>query len=169
MRLPIGTDTMKVVPCPCVLCTRTCPRATSPVPAPEPGRCRCLRGFDLATPPPDESVRRGAEFRGRDPRPGILDCKRRGAIFSPKAYADLPLDGELKGIGEQVENDLLPHIAVDVNWLREGRAIDTDAARPCHRLSGNCWPAPRSGSPDRLVRTWPAPCRPRSARSPGGC
>ena len=35
-----------------------------------------------------------------------------------------PLEGELQRVGEQVEDDLLPHVPVDVHRLAQRRAVD---------------------------------------------
>ena len=44
----------------------------------------------------------------------------------PKRDRDLALERELEGIGDQIEDDLLPHLAVDVDGLRKRRAVDDE-------------------------------------------
>ena len=67
------------------------------------------------------SKRCGSSSR-RDADAGVadrqLDAHRRRASA---ADCDLALEGELEGVGEQVEDDLLPHVAVDVDGLRQRR------------------------------------------------
>jgi len=47
------------------------------------------------------------------------------SMRSPRAQrdGDLAFERELEGVGEQVEHDLLPHVAVDVRGLGERRTI----------------------------------------------
>ena len=40
---------------------------------------------------------------------------------------DLALERELERVREQVENDLLPHVAIDIDRLGQRRAVDDEA------------------------------------------
>src|ERR1700756_1507494 len=44
---------------------------------------------------------------------------------SNSMYADFDfsIECELEGVGDQVKDDLLPHVAVNINWLTQARAI----------------------------------------------
>ena len=56
----------------------------------------------------------------------------------PQRYLDLSLKGELEGVGDQVENDLLPHLAIHVDRFAERRAIDHQLhPRPLDRRPEN--------------------------------
>ncbi len=61
----------------------------------------------------------------RDPRSRVLD--RQGDVPAGRLaqpHRDVALEGELEGVREQVEDDLLPHVAVDKDRFVERRAID---------------------------------------------
>src|SRR5262245_17491650 len=53
---------------------------------------------------------------------GELDLR---ATFA-QADLDLALESELEGIGDEIENDLLPHLAVDKGRLRQRRTVDRE-------------------------------------------
>ena len=65
------------------------------------------------------------------PSPGMPVPVSRTVSFdaSPSVaqrHVDLTLEGELEGVGEQVEDDLLPHVAVDIDRLGQRRAVDDE-------------------------------------------
>ena len=100
---------------------RSSRHAAGPAPAPAPGRCRCLRCCGRARPRRDGSARTGAAARPpecrcrcRAPRPRP-PCRRR----RPDLNGDFALEGELERVGEKVEDDLLPHVAVDIDRRRQ--------------------------------------------------
>ena len=68
-----------------------------------------------------EEVREGLRV---DPRSGVPhhQPQRLGVVLD--VDADPALEGELEGVGDQVEHDLLPHLPVDVDRLGRGRAIE---------------------------------------------
>ena len=52
-------------------------------------------------------------------------------ITSYQTNVDIAVQGELKGVAHEVQDDLLPHLPIDVDRLRERRAIhDQSQARP---------------------------------------
>ena len=66
----------------------------------------------------------------------------RGRRTLRSAHRDPALEGELERVGEQIEDDLLPHVAIDVDRLGERRAVDGEiAARALASPTGRCWPA----------------------------
>ena len=79
------------------------------------------------------SNRRGS-LVGGDAGPGVADGaappnRRR----RERETAIVALEGELEGVGEEVEDDLLPHVAVDVDRLGQRRAVhDQLQPRPLH-------------------------------------
>ena len=89
----------------------------------------------------------------------------------PHGDGDLALERELERVREQVEDDLLPHVAVDVDRLGERRAVDDQRrARPARSaerklLASSAVSAREVG---RLVAR-PARARPRCARSRAAC
>ena len=66
------------------------------------------------------------------------ECRRRcraraSSTRRPHArrrHGDPPVERELERVREQVEDDLLPHLAVDVDRLRERRAVDDERRGP---------------------------------------
>ena len=59
----------------------------------------------------------------RDAGPGVGHDQQEGAGFLAQRHGDAAGEGELEGIGEQVEDDLLPHLAVEVGRLGRARAV----------------------------------------------
>jgi hypothetical protein len=58
------------------------------------------------------------------PGAGIADGHHGAAVHGAQGDVDLSLQGVLEGVREQVEDDLLPEVAVDVDRLRERRSVD---------------------------------------------
>ncbi len=69
---------------------------------------------------PLEEVR---QLLGGDARPGVAHGQPDAAALAPQPDLDFALEGELEGVREQVEDDLLPHLAVHVDRLAERRAV----------------------------------------------
>ncbi len=85
---------------------------------------------------PVEALEQAGQLGGRDAGAGVADGElRRPAVGRPPDHhPDLALEGELEGVREQIEDHLLPHLAVDVDRLGQGRAVDDQAqARPIDR------------------------------------
>jgi hypothetical protein len=66
---------------------------------------------------------------GRNAGAGVAHRQPRGRIaVAPMVLAqcdlDLAREGELEGVGYQVENDLLPHVAIDIGDLAQRRRVD---------------------------------------------
>ena len=114
------------------------------------------------------------EQRAAARRPG---CRRRcrapiSSAPSPTPRAARrampPVEGELERVRQQVEDDLLPHVAVDVDRLGQRRAVDQrGAGRRARTPSGSRWPARRSGAPGRPARSraWTRPASMREKSS----
>ena len=115
---------VNVLPRPRVLSARTeppCSRTSSctrarPMPVPS-----CVRPRAPSTRWNRSKMPR--QLLGRDARPGVADGQLHRAADGPQADGDLPLEGELEGVGEQVQDDLLPHVAVHVDRLGQRRAV----------------------------------------------
>ena len=71
---------------------------------------------------------RGSASAGM-PVPVSLTTSSKVGSGIPQPHGDLAFERELEGVGQQVENDLFPHLPIDVGRLRQRRAIDreTDA------------------------------------------
>ena len=47
--------------------------------------------------------------------------------ISSKTDPDLAIEGEFEGVGQKIEDDLFPHVAVDAGFAGKGRAVDDKA------------------------------------------
>ena len=56
----------------------------------------------------------------RDARPGVAHPKRHVIPTPGQADSDLAREGKLEGVREQVEDDLLPHVAIHVDGFGNG-------------------------------------------------
>ena len=65
---------------------------------------------------------RFSDLGRRNADAGVAHRQPRRATEFAQRHADLALEGELERVGEQVENDLLPHVAIDIGGLTERRA-----------------------------------------------
>ncbi len=103
------------------------------------------------------------------PTPVSRDGQHRGAArpaSSAASHAISPVERELEGVRDQVEDDLLPHVAIDVDRLRQRRAVDGQAqAGLAGGRARSSTRARRSGGADRPARNAPAPARLRCGRS----
>lgn len=54
---------------------------------------------------------------------GIGDHKLEPSVLMSQGYLDQALERELKGIGKKIEDDLLPHLSIDISGLRNGRTV----------------------------------------------
>ena len=66
-----------------------------------------------------EPLEKAGHFLGGDAHAGVADGQHGAGGIGAELDLDLALEGELEGIGDQVQNDLLPHVPVHVNRLRE--------------------------------------------------
>ena len=55
---------------------------------------------------------------------GIAHAQFHRVAHLLQANRNLPLKREFKRVGDRIENDLLPHVAVDVGQLFSGMTID---------------------------------------------
>ena len=92
-------------------------------------------------------------------------------LRSAERDRDPALEGELEGVGEQVEDDLLPHVAVDVDRLGRAAGSRPRSASPARstaerKLAGQL--GGERGEIGRLVARL-RPGRPRCGRSRAAC
>ena len=71
------------------------------------------------------SNRRGSSSSAM-PVPVSATSRQRVVVIHRSAHGDRPLERELEGVREQVEDDLLPHVAIDVDGLGQRRAVDDE-------------------------------------------
>ena len=83
--------------------------------------------FEAAAPcafDPVEALEDPAQLMLGNTRACVLDREFDGAAGLPQPDLDRAFEGEFERIGEEVEHDLLPHIAIHIDRLRECRAFD---------------------------------------------
>ena len=106
----------------------------------------------------------------RDARAGVAHREFDVLPTPGQADGDLAREGELEGVREQVEDDLLPHLAVDVDGLGERRAVDHEAQ--AGTLDGGAKDAGEFGGERGQIGGFirrPGCGPPRCARNPGAC
>src|ERR1700729_391851 len=62
--------------------------------------------------------------------PSVHDLEVRVVVHHVEAHGDGALERELEGVREKVQDNLLPHVAIDMNGFGQGGAID-DEPEPC--------------------------------------
>lgn len=72
---------------------------------------------------PVEPLEEAWQLGGGHPDAGVGDRDDRVVVLTVHGDADRALEGELEGVAEQVEDDLLPHVPVDVDGLRQRWAV----------------------------------------------
>ena len=92
-------------------------------------------------------------FRRGDTAAGIADPQHGVATLGPQRHADGAVEGELQGVAEQVEDDLLPHLPVDVDRGGQLGAVHLEGqAGPVHRRAEDAGQVGgEGGQVDRLV------------------
>src|SRR5260370_8679378 len=100
-----------------------------------------LRALD-----PMKGVEEMGQLALRNPHPGVLHGKLDVLCIACERDANAPCKGMLEGVGEQVEDDFLPHVSVDIDRLCERRPPDGECQAPFpHRPPEN--PPPFLGNP----------------------
>jgi hypothetical protein len=64
------------------------------------------------------------QCRFRNADAGIGDLELDEIAAPSELYGDAAVEGVLEGVGEEIEDDFLPHVAVDVNHFGKRRAVD---------------------------------------------
>ena len=134
---------------------------------PEPSNVR------LSGPRSDGSARTGvgsSDCGMPTPVSRTIDSRNRPSAELRDSTAISPVEGELEGVREEVEDDLLPHVAIDIDRLGQVGAIDAQArARPVRsptrkfdaRFAGQLRRGPSARS---SRRSRPASMREKSSR-----
>ena len=85
-----------------------------------------LRAFDAV-----EALEQPRQLVLRHADAGVRDLEqRRVAVARAARTATLPVERELERVREQVEDDLLPHLAIDETRLAERLAVDRERRDP---------------------------------------
>ena len=74
----------------------------------------------------EEAIVKVRDVLGGDSDAGVLDAHDDGAVGGVQRHGDRPLEGELDRVRDQVEDDLLPHAAIDEDRLAERRTVDQE-------------------------------------------
>ena len=103
---------------------------------PLPSWLRALRALDAVEPLED-----ARQLVGRDADAGVADRERNVAPACAQRDLDArPRSVNLNAFESEVEDDLLPHLAVDVDRLGERRAVDGEREPgPLDAPSGSRW------------------------------
>ncbi|GJE41573.1 hypothetical protein AEGHOMDF_0739 [Methylobacterium soli] len=92
---------------------------------------RALEAAPLRTRHPVEALEQARQLRLGNAGSGVAHRQAGLPVRRFQRHPDPAREGELEGIRDQVEDDLLPHLAVDEDRLGEGRAGHVEAeARP---------------------------------------
>ena len=72
---------------------------------------------------PVEPLEQPGHLLGGDARAGVPHPQLGGRPGLPQRDGDLALEGELEGVGQEVEDDLLPHLPVHEDRLGQRRTV----------------------------------------------
>src|SRR5262249_20258381 len=73
-----------------------------------------------------EALEQARDFVGRDAGAGVAHGQLGRVIALAHRHHELAGEGELEGIGQEIEDDLFPHLAVDVRGSRQRWAVDDE-------------------------------------------
>ncbi len=106
-----------------------------------------------------ESVEHPRQLVGRNADPGVADAQHGARRGRRQRHRHRPLERVLERVGQQVENDLFPHLAIDPYRFGERRTIDREAQpRPFQRRpEGRGEATGQDGEVDGLERRPDAP------------
>ena len=96
-----------------------------------------------------EALEQMGQLVGGNAAAGVAhrDSRRGVAVGRRMLDRDLALERELERVRDQIEDDLLPHVAVDVDRLAAAAGNRRPgAARPSRRRNGSCWRVRRSSA-----------------------
>lgn len=107
-----------------------------------------------------EALEEARELRLGDAFSRVLHLKHHGGFLGAEAHRDLAVERELERVGEEVQHDFLPHVAVHVHGLREGVARHlVPEARALHRAPEGACEVRREGGEVRGLVACLGPAR----------
>src|SRR5262245_4651707 len=71
-----------------------------------------------------EALEQAGELARGHPDPGISNLEHGMRLGAGKLNVDAAREGELEGVGEEIEDDLLPHVSIDIDTAGEGWTVD---------------------------------------------
>jgi hypothetical protein len=80
-------------------------------------------GAALHSLDPVKTLKKPRELVFGDATASIVDRQYCSAVRHSNLHRDATLKRVFEGVGDQVENDLLPHIPINIDGLGEGRAV----------------------------------------------
>src|SRR6185437_1410412 len=66
----------------------------------------------------------------RDTDAGVANRQDEVVVLHSELYFDRTVQGELEGVGQKIEHDFFPHLAIDMGKLRQGRR-NNDEVETC--------------------------------------
>ena len=107
-----------------------------------------------------EALEQLRQFVGRDAGAGVAHGEDEMLVRLTQPHLDFAVESELEGVGEEIEDDLLPHLAIDAGRLGKRRAIDNEPqARLLDRRAKHAGEfCRRGGEVGRFVDGLHAPC-----------
>ena len=117
-----------------------------------------------------KSIEDVVEIVRRDADPGVSHAELDVGVGRRHRHPDRALERELERVRQQIEDDLFPHLAVDVD--RASATADSRppiAARPVRWPIGTRWRGRRSAPPGPSLRTWRSRVRLRCAKNRATC
>src|SRR5579883_3198131 len=121
-----------------------------------------LKSAARAAPDPMEAFKHVRQFLSRNAHARVCDRNFNRLVTLAQRNADFALKGILKGIGEEIENDFLPHLMIDVDRLAQGRAVNSQAH--ASTLDDRAEATGKIGCQGRQVGSYTACTRPASMR-----
>jgi hypothetical protein len=79
--------------------------------------------FIISWTNPVEPLEQVGHLPDRDARPGVADGQLHRTAGGPQTDRDLPLERELEGVRQEVQDDVLPHVPVHVDRLGKRGAV----------------------------------------------
>src|SRR5262245_40229123 len=77
-----------------------------------------------------EALEQLGQLVGRDAGASVADDELERSAGVAQPDFDLALERELEGIGNEIEDNLFPHLAIDIGRLGERRTVDVEP-QPC--------------------------------------
>jgi hypothetical protein len=91
---------------------------------------RAFVGSPFRTLHPVKALEQPRQLIRRNAGAGVADRKLEVAVFLSQGHLNGALERELEGVGEKIENNFFPHLAVDVSELcKRGSVHDQPQAR----------------------------------------
>src|SRR6478735_8616816 len=88
---------------------------------------RAFVGSPFRTLHPVKALEQPRQLIRRNAGAGVGDRKLEMAVLLSQGHLDGALERELEGVGKKIENNLFPHLAIDISGLRKRRSVHDQA------------------------------------------